>query len=407
MEPIFVPAHILLPQVADMTKWSVVACDQYTSQPDYWERVEAFVGDAPSALHLMLPEIYLEAEDVDTRIADIRTAMESYLQSGVLTACGQAYIYVERTLDNGRTRRGLVGAVDLEAYDYNAGSTSPVRATEGTILSRIPPRVRVRSGAKLEMPHIMLLIDDPADCVIGPVAGQAQSFKQAYDFDLMEQGGHLSGWFVTGDASSQVMKRLDSLVGQSPLAFAVGDGNHSLATAKACYEQLKTELGAQAAQSHPARWALCEVVNLHDASLQFEPIHRAVFDVDAAALLHALQTGLGLAEGQTGGQTVTVVTADGETAYAITKPCAKLAVGSVQKVLDGYLEANGGRVDYIHGADTVRNLAKNGAVGLLLPAMDKSELFPSVLSDGALPRKTFSMGEANEKRFYLETRRIQ
>ncbi len=407
MEPIFMPAHILLPQVADMTKWSVVACDQYTSQPDYWERVEAFVGDAPSALHMMLPEVYLEAEDVETRIAAIQTAMDAYLQSGVLTACGQAYIYVERTLDNGRTRRGLVGAVDLEAYDYHAGSVSPVRATEGTILSRIPPRVRVRSGAKLEMPHIMLLIDDPSDTVIGPVAHQTGDFKRAYDFDLMEQGGHLSGWFVTGSASSQVIKRLDSLVGQSPLAFAVGDGNHSLATAKACYEQLKMELGAQAAQNHPARWALCEVVNLHDASLEFEPIHRAVFGVDEAALLHALQTKLGLKEGRGPGQTVTVVTADGETAYTIAEPCAKLSVGSVQTVLDGYLKENGGRVDYIHGAGTVRDLAKSGAVGLLLPAMDKAELFPSVLSDGALPRKTFSMGEANEKRFYLEARCIR
>ena len=405
MNQIFRPARMVLPTVADMTKWSVVACDQYTSQPDYWVRVDAFVGDAPSALRLMLPEIYLEDADVEKRIADIRSAMEEYLQTGVLTEQDEAYIYVERRLSEGRVRRGLVGAVDLECYDYAAGSVSPVRATEGTILSRIPPRVRVRSGAPLEMPHIMLLIDDPADRVIGAVAAQKAALRQAYDFDLMEGGGHSSGWFVTGGVCEDVLDRLAESEAQSPMAYAVGDGNHSLATAKACYEQLKQEIGTEAAANHPARWALCEVVNLHDASLEFEPIHRAVFDVDANALFAALQAELGLEPGS-GGQSVTWVTADGEMAYTITKPCAKLAVGSLQKALDKFLEANGGRVDYIHGADTVRDLAKNGAAGILLPVMDKAELFPSVLSDGALPRKTFSMGEANEKRFYLELRKI-
>lgn len=406
MNQIFRPARMLLPGAVDMTKWSVVACDQYTSQPDYWARVEQTVGDAPSTLHLMLPEIYLEAEDVEARIAAIRMAMETYLQTGVLTESDEAYIYVERVLSGGRVRRGLVGVVDLEAYDYNAGSTSAVRATEGTILSRIPPRVKVRQGAKLEMPHIMLLIDDPQNSVIGVAAREKANLQQAYDFDLMEGGGHISGWFVAGDTCRRILDGLDVLSEKSPMAFAVGDGNHSLATAKACYENLKAEIGAEAAKRHPARWALCEVVNLHDASLEFEPIHRAVFDADANALFTALRTGLGLEKGGNGGQTVTFVTAEEETAYTITRPCAKLAVGSVQKALDTFLETNGGRVDYIHGADTVRELAADGAVGLLLPAMDKAELFPSVLSDGALPRKTFSMGEANEKRFYLELRKI-
>ena len=406
MNQIFRPARMLLPGAVDMTKWSVVACDQYTSQPDYWARVEQTVGDAPSTLRLMLPEIYLETADVEKRIAAIRTAMEDYLQTGVITESDEAYIYVERNLSGNRVRRGLVGAVDLEDYDYNVGSTSAVRATEGTILSRIPPRVKVRSGAPLEMPHIMLLIDDPADRVIGAAAAQKETLQQAYDFDLMEGGGHISGRFVTGGMCDAILSGLDALANKSPMAFAVGDGNHSLATAKACYENLKAEIGAEAAASHPARWALCEVVNLHDPSLEFEPIHRAVFDVDDKALLDALQAALGLEKGGRGGQTVTVVTAEGETAYTITRPCAKLAVGSVQKVLDTYLETNGGRVDYIHGADTVRDLAKGGAVGLLLPAMDKADLFPSVLADGALPRKTFSMGEANEKRFYLELRKI-
>lgn len=405
MEQIFRPARMVLPTVADMTKWSVVACDQYTSQPDYWARVEQTVGNAPSALRLMLPEIYLEEADVEARIADIRSSMEQYLQTGVLTERDEAYIYVERQLPGGRVRRGLVGAVDLEAYDYAAGSASPVRATEGTIVSRIPPRVRVRAGAKLEMPHIMLLIDDPSDGVIGAVAAQKAALRQAYEFDLMENGGHIAGWFVTGGVCGGVLDGLGELAAQSPMAFAVGDGNHSLATAKACYEQIKLEMGAEAAASHPARWALCEVVNLHDASLEFEPIHRAVFDVDTGALFAALQAELGLEPGSCG-QTMTWVTADGETTYTIAKPSAKLAVGSLQKALDAYLDKNGGRVDYIHGADTVRALAKDGAAGILLPAMDKADLFPSVLADGALPRKTFSMGEANEKRFYLELRKI-
>ena len=292
----FYPANVLLPTETDLTKWSVVACDQYTSQPDYWQEVESFVGDAPSTLRMIVPELYLEQPGVEQRIAAVNAAMDRYLADGIFRTV-ENFIYVRRTLRDGKIRRGLIGVVDLEKYDFTKGSQSLIRATEGTVLERIPPRVKVRENAALECPHIMLLIDDPMKTVIEPVEDRAGELEQVYQFDLMQDSGSLEGILCDDSEARRILAALDELAdpeafnarydltGKAPLLFAVGDGNHSLATAKTCYENLKKVLPPEEARVHPARYALVEVVNLHDASLEFEPIHRVVFGVDEKKLL--------------------------------------------------------------------------------------------------------------------------
>ena len=404
----FYPADILIPRDVDLTKWSVVACDQYTSQPAYWERVQEEVDGAPSTLHLIFPELYLEQADADARIARIHRTMDAYLQDGVFDVCRDAYIYVERTDSHGKIRRGLVGAVDLEQYDYTPGSNAVIRATEGTVVERIPPRVKVRRGAALELPHVMLLIDDPA-CTVMECAAM-QKGRQVYDFELMQQSGHLRGWRVADCGA--VAGRLAALAEKNAprlgsLLYAVGDGNHSLATAKAFWEELKAQ-GADAA-THPARYALAEVVNIHDASLEFEPIHRVVFDCDPEDLLRRLRAYYKVREnGAPGRHALTCIYGCKEQTLYIENPPSNLEVGTLQRFLDDYVAQAGVRVDYIHGGDVVRELAaREGTVGFILPAMEKPELFQTVVKDGVLPRKTFSMGDAADKRFYLECRRIQ
>ena len=418
----FQPADILLPQDCDLSLWSVVACDQYTAQPEYWQRVEERVGRAPSALRLSLPESCLEGPSVETDIMEINTTMSRYLREGRFRELPHSLIYVERTLDSGKVRRGLVGMVDLEAYDYEPGSAAPVRATEGTVLSRIPPRVAVRKNAPIELPHAMLLADDPERTVIEPLAQCTGEMETLYDFDLMEHGGHLRGWLLTAAQQEQVLSALAALADpaafraryglgeQEPvLLFAVGDGNHSLATAKACYERQKALAAPGQREKLPSRYALCELVNLHDSSLEFEPIHRLVFGVKPEELLDALMSecpapqekgcALTYAYGRWGGGEITVGVKEGQ-----------LAVDVLQGFLDGYLERHpGAKIDYIHGADVARKLAREreDALAFLLPAMGKEELFPAVIHGGVLPRKTFSMGEACDKRFYLEARRIR
>ena len=407
----FGPGEILLPQPgADWTRWSVVACDQYTSQPEYWQRVEERVGETPSALRLILPESKLNAPEVERHVADIRAAMENYLAQGVLRALGPCLIYVERTQSDGKVRRGLVGQVDLERYDYRPGADSLIRATEGTVLERIPPRVKVRQGAALELPRVMLLADDPEQTVIAPLAHQTGEMEPLYDFDLMERGGHIRGWKLPRAQTEQVRVALSALAdparfrarynapGKPVLLFAVGDGNHSLAAAKACYEQNR---------ANPlARYALVELVNLHDPALEFEPIHRVLFGVDPQAVLADLQAAYP-AGGE--GHQITCVHAGGEGAITLPRAAGRLAVGALQRFLDDWLPSHPeARVDYIHGGDVVRTLASRpGNLGFLLPGMAKEELFPTVIFDGVLPRKTFSMGEAQDKRFYLEARRIR
>ena len=419
----FRPADILLPKDCEYAKWSVVACDQYTSQPEYWQRVEEYVGRAPSALRLILPESCLEGPNVETDIMEINNTMSRYLREGRFSEHPGALIYVERTLDSGKVRRGLVGMVDLEQYDYEPGSSAPIRATEGTVLSRIPPRVAVRKNAPVELPHVMLLVDDPERTVIEPLSAQTGEMQVLYNFDLMERGGHIRGWELTGEQQAQVARALSALADpakfnarygtkdEAVMLFAVGDGNHSLATAKECYERQKRLTPPEQWATLPARYALVELDNLHDASLEFEPIHRVVFGVKPEELLEALTEYYPGAKrgGSAGGHKLAYVYGETQGIVSVPNPAAQLPVGTLQNFLDWYLAQNkGGRVDYIHGEDVVRKLAAQpDTVGFLLPAMGKEELFPTVIRDGVLPRKTFSMGEAHDKRFYLEARRIR
>lgn len=416
----FVPAEILLPDFSAVcgTRWSVIACDQYTSEPEYWQEVEHLVGNAPSTLRLMLPEIFL-GESGD-RIPRIHAAMETAIREQLIS-CPNAMIYLERTQSDGRVRRGLIGAVDLECYDYLSGSQSLIRATEGTVLERIPPRVAVRRGAPLELPHVMLLVDDPAKTVIEPLTEPCRGGKPLYDFDLMLGGGHVTGWLLPEGEQTAVTKALAALVtpeamqerydsaAYAPLLFAVGDGNHSLASAKAAYEEIKALLGEEVARRHPARYALAEVVNLHDEALDFEPIYRVVFGVNPELLVRELEGTLHSLHGTAGAQTLTVVTGSGERVLTAPHPEQQLPVGTLQTFLDGFLKRYPeARIDYIHGEESLRRLAAEPkAVGFLFDGMRKNELFRTVLCDGALPRKTFSMGHAQDKRYYLECRKIR
>lgn len=414
----FTTADILLPKLSaeEMTKWAVVACDQYTSEPAYWEKTAEIAGDAPSALKLILPEVYLEAADADQRITAINAAMQDYLAKGIFNEYKDSLILTVRTQADGKVRTGLVGAIDLEQYDYNKGSTSQVRATEATVASRIPPRVKIRRDAALELPHIMILIDDVKKTVIEPLEARLDTLQKVYDFELMQNGGRLAGYLISGDDAKAVFAALDALAdkadfnsryglsGQEVLLYAMGDGNHSLATAKACYEEKKAAASPDAAL---ARYALAEVVNLHSPALEFEAIHRVIVDVDTDKLMAEMTDALGLVK-STEGQAFTVVLNGTEESYSITKPTANLTVGSLQQFLDGYLAENRGAIDYIHGDDVVRTLsAPADSIGFLLPSMTKDELFPTVIKDGALPRKTFSMGHAHDKRFYCEARKIR
>lgn len=413
----FTSADILLPKLdaQGMSKWSVVACDQYTGEPAYWREVSEIVGDAPSALNLILPEVYLEAPDAQKRIENINACMNKYLADGVFTEYPNALILTRRTQADGRVRTGLVGAVDLEQYDYSKGSKSPVRATEATVASRIPPRVKIRRDAPLELPHIMILIDDVMMSVVEPIEARRAELTKLYDFPLMQNGGHLEGYLLDEAAKNAVFAALDKLAdkgsfneryglsGEEVLLYAMGDGNHSLATAKECYELKKRE-GSPDAET--ARYALAEIVNLHSPALEFEAIHRVIFDVDTQKLIREMTEALGLSEGREG-QSFTVILNGAETAYSIANRSSNLTVGSLQTFLDKYLAENAGRIDYIHGEDVVRELCgAENSIGFLLPSMTKAELFPTVIKDGALPRKTFSMGHAHDKRFYCEARRI-
>ena len=418
----FGPADILLPQGVDMKRWSVVACDQYTSEPAYWQRVEEFVGKAPSTLRLILPESCLEGPDVEGDIQQINNTMTHYLRDGLFREYPESMIYVERRLDSGAVRRGLVGMVDLEQYDYEPGSSALIRATEGTVLSRIPPRVAVRKNAPIELPHVMLLTDDPGRTVIEPLAQAAPGLEKVYDFDLMEHGGHVTGWLLGKSEQAGVARALTALADPARfraryhtdgavMLFAVGDGNHSLATAKECYERQKRLTPPEKWPYLPARYALVELVNLHDDSLQFEAIHRVAFGVDPGDLLKALldcYPGAHYGEGE--GHALPFVCGRTEGVVTVPRPQAQLPVATLQNFLDQYLLKQDRRchVDYIHGEDVVRSLTQRPeTIGFLLPAMGKEELFPTVIHDGVLPRKTFSMGEAHDKRFYLEARKIR
>ncbi len=418
-------ADILLPNFSadagKMQKWSVVACDQYTSEPEYWKRVNNIAGEEASTLRLIVPEIYLNDADIDDRIANTNQMMSEYIKKEVFKEYKNTYIFVERTLKSGVKRLGIVGMVDLEDYDYTSTSQTKIRATEGTVVSRIPPRLKVRSNALVELPHIMMLIDDEACEIIESNSRKKDSFEKLYDFDLMQNSGHIAGYKMSEEACVALDEKLAGLSDldhfnqkygvqeSAPLIYAMGDGNHSLATAKAYYEQLKQEIGEEQAKNSAARYALCELVNLHDASLVFEAIHRVVFGADGAKFLQALGKKFEISlEESAVGQSFVLVFEGKQQKVTILNPEEYLTVATIQKFMDEYVSENGGEIDYIHGADVVFTLCEEkGNFGILLDAMDKKDLYKSVILDGALPRKTFSMGEACDKRFYIEARKIK
>jgi len=433
---------ILLPRPdVDLQRWAVIACDQYTSDEEYWQRVAAEVGELPSTLRLIYPEIFLEEADADGRIKAINAAMRRYLDDGTLQAQPPGFLLVDRQTQAVASRKGMIAALDLEAYDYNEGAGTLIRATEGTILDRLPPRVRVRRNAAIELPHIMVLIDDPQQTVIEPLFATAR--QPVYDTDLMLGGGHLRGWHIgTAEAIRQVADALTRLAdpaafarryeveGRPVVLYAMGDGNHSFATAKAVWQEIKQNAPDRAAiMDHPARYALVELVNVHDPGLEFEAIHRVLFDVDPETLLAGMQ-----ADSAAQGSPLTVVRctdrvelaarsamesgadrhlipfvdAKGCGLLVVEQPAFHLAVATLQALLDGYLaRQREARIDYIHGEESVSRLGSApGRIGFFLPSISKHDLFKTIILDGALPRKTFSMGEADEKRFYLECRRI-
>ena len=415
----FKRANILLPKNIDMTKWSVVACDQYTSEMDYWNRVEEIVGDSPSTLRITLPEIFLEDSDVNERINKINNTMREYMDSDLFYELSDSMIYLERTQADGRVREGLMGMVDLEDYSYEKGSQTLIRATEKTVIERIPPRLKVRENALLELPHIMILIDDEKKNIIESLKNEVTDSDIVYDFDLMENGGHIKGYKLNNDSMSKVEEGLESLADKDyfekkynvkdkgVLLFAMGDGNHSLATAKANYENLKKTMSEEEYLNHPARYALVELVNLHSDALEFEPIHRVIFDTDVDKLVNDLYKYYDINE-DGNGEYFELVTKDMDKKLYIANPKSNISVGSIQIFLDEYLKDNKGKLDYIHGDETTRNMGREeGNVAILFEAMPKEELFRTVILDGALPRKTFSMGHSYDKRYYLESRKIK
>ncbi len=427
--------QILLPKPAiDHHKWAVIACDQFTSQPEYWQKVENIVGEAPSTYHIILPEVYLGTAEEEKRLTSTHETMKDYLESGLFRSLNDM-IYVLRKVE-GRTRRGLMVCLDLEQYDFHKGAKTLIRATEGTILDRLPPRIRIRKKASLECPHILVLFDDPNDTVFGPLDEQVMHFEEVYDFDLMQNSGHLTGLAINDEqVRQQILQALKDLIDPEtfaekynlkpemhpPLLFAMGDGNHSLATAKAIWEEIKPNVG----MNHPARYALVEIENIHDTALVFEPIHRLLFHLNQD-MVEKMQDFWGeklntkpvesfealkeiVDEGEEAWHQIGMVSPEGLTLLEIHEPRHNLPVGTLQEFLDSYLAETGAeKIDYVHGTEVLieKGKAPNN-VGFYVPAMDKSDLFKTVILDGVLPRKTFSMGEAKEKRFYMECRRIQ
>lgn len=393
---VFTPADILLPRVDDMTKWSCIACDQFTAEPEYWREAERIVGSEPSTLRLMLPEAWLGVRDSAAETRKIYAAMKDYVNRGIFRTVEDSFVYVERTLPSGAVRRGLVGKLDLECYDWAPGSATPVRATEGTVESRLPARVEVRRGATLEMPHIMVFIDDPENAVIPSAAGG----EALYDFELMLGGGHIRGSRVTGEAAERLTAALEAPEGS--VRFAMGDGNHSLAAAKRCWEQIKRNLPESELETHPARYALAEIVNIHDEAVTFEPIHRVLLETVPRGFIE--EAAARLPRGK--GQAVTLLAGKREMEIETGMPLGAL-VALVDELLGDWRREHGGEPDYIHGDEEARALGgRPSSVGVLLPRLEKAELFPYITEHGPYPKKSFSIGHARDKRYYLECRAI-
>ena len=420
---------ILLPKKGlDLSKWAVIACDQFTSEPKYWEDVEKTVGNEPSTLRMFLPEVYLEKEtkeQIDERLSNIASSIRSYIEEGILTELEPGFILLDRKTKYNASRKGLVLSLDLEQYDFTPGNKSRIRATEGTVLSRIPPRVRIREKSPIEMPHIMVLIDDPEKTVIEPALAALSSDASncVYDTDLMMEGGHIKGYYTKADSSVSdgLIRALRELLSASDdgFLFAVGDGNHSLATAKKHWENIREGLSAEERETHPARFCLVEIVNIHDDGLLFEPIHRVTFGLTEALLKEKAQSyfagqdirfadasAFAKAGREDGAQTILVTDGAKDFTMVIGKPSHTLAVGSLQGFLDSIEDGDSIHTDYIHGEDSVRSLSAPDKLGFLLPDVTKDSFFPTIKEEGVFPRKTFSMGEAVEKRYYLEAKKI-
>ncbi|MBQ3404515.1 MAG: DUF1015 domain-containing protein [Oscillospiraceae bacterium] len=406
---LFLPADILIPRSAELERWSVIACDQFTSDPDYWDRVEKLVGDAPSTLRLILPEAHLGRPDTDEKIAAVNRRMLDYLGGEIFTLLESSYIYVERRLSDGAIRRGLVGAVDLEAYSYR-GEATPIRPTERTVEERLPPRVKVRSGAVLELPHIMLFINDPEDRLIGCAGELKSDANMIYDFELMEKGGHITGWRLSGQDSDRLGAVLDGLGGErrgdEPL-FAIGDGNHSLAAAKLCWDRLKAGLTPEQCECHPARYALVELVNLYDDAVSFEPIHRVIFGVEPETFLRQAEERFAAMSTEGDEKKLIIITRDGSCELNLKGVSLAELVSVSDSFLEELRDRDGCAIDYIHGDEEAAALAsRENSGGILLPRLDKAELFGSIAARGVYPKKSFSIGHAVDKRYYLECRRI-
>ena len=420
----FSPADVLLPKKGiDLEKWAVVACDQYTSERDYWEKADSFVASSPSTLRMILPECYLEDDDKEERIRKADETMNEYLESDVFTLYPDSFILVKRDTESG-TRYGLVGKLDLEEYDYSPDSLSPIRATEGTILSRIPPRKEIRKNAPLEIPHIMVLISDEKRSVIEPLSERRSELEKIYDSPLMLGGGHIEGYLVSKEEDKEcIYKALEELEKEldksNPLLYAMGDGNHSLASAKSLWEDVKKTLSDDERKDHPMRYALCEIENIFDDGLMFEPIHRVFFGLKSESFEDALRKhsssfrkwkaesfekawneinekpGRFMADDGTG---LVVYEAEGTE--------KSLSAWTIQSVIDTLLSEDACKVDYIHGAKETLSLAGNGNIAVILPDIHKETFFSAILHDKAYPRKTFSIGHAEEKRYYMEARKI-
>ena len=412
----FKETDILLPKFANnpelMQKWGVIACDQYTSDISYWNKIKDFTENNMSALNLIFPEIYLETEtnlEQEQRIKNIAETMKKYEKD--MTCYKNSMFYIERTLKNGAVRQGLVGAVDLEEYDYSKDSKAKIRSTEETVASRIPPRVKIRENALFELPHVMILYNDENDILMSELKKNAENLEKVYDFDLMQNSGKIKCYNLDKKNIDFVKETLNKLE-NGGILFAVGDGNHSLATAKECWENIKKSIPKSEYLSHPARYALAEIVNIYDKSLEFEPIYRILFDVDPLDVFGSMMKFFGKYVNNDTSyyqqHRFEIYYGENSERLFLTNPKHNLPVKTLQLILDDYIEERGGRIDYIHGkSETIEFAKQNNAIGFIFDTIKKSDLFPAIAKDGVLPRKTFSMGEADDKRFYIECRKIK
>ena len=417
MYRIFIPGDILLPVNVNMSLWSVIACDQFTSQPEYWDELSERVGEAPSTLRLMLPEAYLDSCDEEIETKKINAAMENYLNDGVFQTLESSFIYLERDMTVGEKRRGILGLLDLEAYDYTPQAKTPVRCTEGTVENRLPPRVKVRKDAAIEMPHVIVLTDDPDWLMFEGL----EKGEMVYDFELNDGGGRIIGKRIAGELAEGIEQALQNLstpehlekkyglTDCEPVIIAMGDGNHSIATAKLCWERMKPQLTPEERANHPARYGLVELVNIHDPSIKFEPIHRVLFETDAATFLKAAATFFASAyEGGKGCHEISILCSDASKKLSIKGKTIGQAIALAQSFCENYVSQHGGHLDYIHDDDTAMEMsAAEGCCGILFPAIEKDELFTSIIRSGAFPAKSFSIGPARDKRYYLECRKIK